>query len=274
MSRVTLPSSKLRARRRARALRFAVLVFLFCVFVVAGTVALAHAPFWRIKKVNVVGNESIASSTIASFVQEKLKGQWGYVLPKDNILLYPKASLRAELLTHFPMLRSAVLKAENFSTLMVEVGERKPHALWCGERRSAGDACVLLDDAGIAYGGAVSFAGSAYLHYYGKATEAGPAKQYLSEDTFRAVDAVALAVAADMSEDTLIYIEVDSEQDVHLGFKSGFVVIYPLDESGAAILERLKLARSAEPFATRSLSDFQYLDLRFGDKLYYKLKGE
>lgn len=274
MARVDLPASKLRARRRTRTVRLILLTFGFLMLVGIGTMSLAYAPFWRIQQVVVVGNESIATSTIEAFIKERLKGSYAYVLPKDNILLYPKSSLRAELLMRFPALRSVVLRAENFSTLGVEVGERKPHALWCGENRSTGDACVLLDDAGIAYGSAVSFAGSAYLHYYGKSETVGSARQYLTEDTFRAVDAMALAMANDIPEDTLMYITVDAQKDVRMGFESGFVVIFPLAEDGATILQRLKLARSADPFIEHKLSDFEYLDLRFGDKLYYKLKGQ
>lgn len=272
MARVDMPASRLKARRRARTLRLVILALGFLILVIIGTVALAYAPFWRIQAVVVVGAESIATSTIETFVKERLKGLYAYVLPKDNILLYPKSSLRAELLARFPALRSVVLRAENFSTLGVEVGERKPHALWCGESPVTGDACVLLDDAGVAYGSAVSFAGSAYFHYYGTASAAGSGRQYLTEDTFRALDAMALAVASDIPEDTLIDIGVDAEKDVRMRFKSGFVIIFPLAEDAATILQRLKLARSADPFTEHKLSDFEYLDLRFGDKLYYKLR--
>jgi len=45
-----------------------------------------------------------------------------------------------------------------------------------------------------------------------------------------------------------------------------------VSDSGADVLERIALALQSEPFAKRSLTDFAYLDLRFGDKLYYKLK--
>ena len=36
----------------------------------------------------------------------------------------------------------------------------------------------------------------------------------------------------------------------------------------------ITLALEAEPFKGHALSDFEYLDLRFGDRLYYKLKSE
>ena len=55
-------------------------------------------------------------------------------------------------------------------------------------------------------------------------------------------------------------------------FASGFVLKFALSDAGGDVFERFSLALAAEPFLGRSLSDFLYLDLRFGDKLYYKLK--
>jgi len=49
-------------------------------------------------------------------------------------------------------------------------------------------------------------------------------------------------------------------------------VIFALSDSGGDVYERFVLALTAEPFEGRSTGDFEYLDLRFGDRLYYKLR--
>ncbi len=274
MARVQLPESRLRARRRARRVRLVATAIGFLFLIGAGTTLLAHAPFLRIKNVDVAGVESIATSTIREFVAETLRGSYGYVLPKGNILIYPRESLKAEMLAQFPILRSVALRAQNFSSILVEVEERTPHALWCGKSRMEVSPCFLLDNSGVAYGSAVSFSGSAYVRYYGAAAEAGLAKQYLTEEKFHALDALVLAIAKDIKDDTLAHVEVDVAEDVRMGFKSGFEIIFSLREDDAAVYQHFTLALTAKPFTEHALSEFMYLDLRFGDKLYYKLRGE
>ena len=55
-------------------------------------------------------------------------------------------------------------------------------------------------------------------------------------------------------------------------FADNFTLIFTLVDQGGDVFERLTLALTSGPMAAHKLGDFQYLDLRFGDKLYYKLK--
>ena len=66
---------------------------------------------------------------------------------------------------------------------------------------------------------------------------------------------------------------VDSNGDVHIMFASGFTLLFPISADGGDVYQRFTLALQSDPFTSHKLSDFEYLDLRFGDKLYYKLKA-
>ena len=67
-------------------------------------------------------------------------------------------------------------------------------------------------------------------------------------------------------------ISVDAVGDVRVMFTNGFTLIFALSDDSGDLFERFSLALSSGPFVAHTLSDFAYLDLRFGDKLYYKLK--
>jgi hypothetical protein len=64
---------------------------------------------------------------------------------------------------------------------------------------------------------------------------------------------------------------VDENYDVYAFASNGFELIYPLSEA-SNVYTKFQLAMQADVFSKHPLSDFEYLDLRFGDKLYYKLK--
>ena len=48
--------------------------------------------------------------------------------------------------------------------------------------------------------------------------------------------------------------------------------MFALGDDGGDVFDRFSLALQSDLFKKHALSDFDYLDLRFGDKLYYKLK--
>ena len=269
MARVVLPQSKLKARRRRRRLVLAGIVLFLLLVLAGGAVALAWAPFVRIQTIEVIGASSVSTSSVESAVRGEIAGTYWYVFPRDNALFYPEAQVRAGLQQQFPVFESIALRVEGFTNLRVDVLERGPHALWCGESVASSSPCFLLDAGGVVYAPAADFSGEVYIKYYGHASDAQP-KQFLNADEFGALSAFA-AAAGQQAKDQVTSLEVgDTFATLH--FASGFALMFSTADNTADVLERFRLALTADPFTTHALADFQYLDLRFGDKLYYKLK--
>lgn len=264
MARVPLPASKVRARRRRRRVVGGALALGVVAVLVGGFVWLSHAPFLRITEVLVSGPRTVASSSVEAFVLEQLTGTYGYVLAKNNILLYPQDSIAAALATKYPQFKVVEVQAHDFSTVGVSVIEREPKALWCLE------ACYFMDEDGIVYAPAPTFSSPVYVSYRGRATDGKLPRQYLTKDEFHELSALAGAFAQKEGAEQLVEVAVDGTGDVRAQFASGFTVLFPLIEEGGDVFERYALARDAEPFKDRAIADFEYLDLRFGDKLYYK----
>ncbi len=286
MARVVLGESRLRARKRKRRLLFGGSIFFVSVFVVGGSVWLAHASFLRIITVAISGTATVPPGAIQSAVEQDIAGAYVWVYPKNNILLYPKSTIQSHLLTQFPTLKTADVHLENLHTVAVAVLERQPTALWCPATDSTGSpqagsgqvvtspACFLLDENGLAYAVAPDYSGDAYVKYSG--TEAPDALpwQYLTLQTFHSLAALVDAVAKKGGDARVSEVLSDANSDVHVKFENGFELLFALDDDTGQIFERFSLALGAAPFTVHPLGDLEYLDLRFGDKLYYKLKGQ
>jgi hypothetical protein len=203
-----------------------------------------------------------------------LAGRYWGLFPRDNIFLYPKGELRALLMARHPGFGSVTLSGEGFSGVRLDVVERAPKALWCGESAQAPAPCLTLDESGAAYALAPDFSGSIYMRYAGGLPQGPLPRQFLAPDRFRALSALADEVARRLSSTTITLVSVLDGTEARVDTASGFIVSFSLDDSGADVLERLDLALSSQPFREHALSDFEYLDLRFGDKLYYKLREE
>lgn len=273
MARAALPKSKLKIRRRRQKVRVLIVMFGIILLCIASLAALTYLPFWRITSVTVVGSESVPGRNIESVAKAEMRGAYFSLISKNNSFLYPKERIVSELRSRYPALSGVELRRQNLQTLVVEVSEYSAYALWCGESVASSSSCLLMDGAGSAYGSAVSFGGSSYVRYYGALSTTTLPRKYLPEE-FRALRALQSELEKKVPGDTLSSVSVDSYKDVRAEWRSGFELLFSLTHEGAEILERFELALLAEPFVNNPLSSFEYLDLRFGDKLYYKLKSE
>lgn len=272
MAEVRKTESPIRARRRKRRALLIWGVWGALMALVVLSVLLSHASFLRIQTVSIEGARTVAQQALEAHVREELEGKHFFLFPKDNIFLYPKAELAAALLLNYPTLREVVVAAEDFTTLSVAAQDREPRALWCGASLAAPEECLLLDEEGAAYAQAPEFSENPYVRYYGALVGEALPKQFLEQERFRSLAALVDAIALEQPDASVRGVEVG--EDVRLVLESGFVLMFVLEDDGGDVFERFTLALTAEPFNGRALSAFEYLDLRFGDKLYYKVKEE
>lgn len=270
MARIALGESRVRARRRRRRILLGTIAVGLVVIVFAGAVLLSRAPFLQVTSVVVSGAGAVGSTTIQGLAEQEMAEDYLYFFSKHNIFLYPKQGIEQGLLQKFPTLQSAAVQAENFHTVSIAVTERKPVALWCGEDASAESGCYLLDADGFAYAPAPEYSGDAFEHYYGAL--ATSTRHYLSPDEFRSLSALVAAIAGKETNEGVQSVFVDAQNDAHLVLSGGCEVRFGASDEG--VFQRFTLALTADPFTAHPLSDFEYLDLRFGDKIYYKLKAK
>ena len=265
MARVDLPQSRLRARRKRRRARLALVSLGALALLLAIVVGLTHLPFLQVREVAVSGTTTLASSTIAAYIEEAIAGYYLLVVPKRNIFIYPKRAIADGLLKRFPELRAADVHAGSFRSIEAQVIEREPKALWC-----QGSQCFRMDQGGVVYAYASGEEG--FVSYRGATVGESLPRQYLSQEEFESLFALVDAVSQKLPETPVEVVAVDAQMDAEAVLRGGFVLKFALGDAGGDVFERFTLALTSAPFAEHSLNEFEYLDLRFGDKLYYKLK--
>jgi len=268
MARVDLPQSRLRTRRRRRRWFLGGGVAFLCLLVLGGLAWLSRAPFLRVTSVQVVNAQALASSTIAQFAWDQMSGAYGWLFARNNIFLYPRQTISQQLLLQNPGLRAVDVHAQDFHTVVIKVTERTPVALWCDTD------CYYMDEQGLVYAAAPQDGAPTYISYQGPvATTTEPGlRQYLTTEEFQSLAALMAALAQTMPDNPVGQVVVDDNLDTRVYFQNDFLLIFNLKDDGGDIFERFTLALSSDVFKGKTVADFEYLDLRFGDKLYYKLK--
>ena len=270
--RVDLPRTSLRERRRKRRILLACLGVAAVVVVVAAVAGSTWLPFVRIQAIDVEGQKTVLPQAVQQVAQNELYGGYLHLFARSNIFIYPRGLIEQRLLTQFPMFQSVEVHAENFHTIGVTVTERQPVALWCGSSVSTSSSCFLVDQGGMVYAPALVYSGDAYQKFYGAVTVGALPQQFLSPEEFHSLSTFVDTLARSLGS-TVGSVMVDQDRDARVIFANGFVLLFSLDQNDGDVSDHLGLALRSSVFATHPLIDFQYLDLRFGDKLYYKLKS-
>ena len=291
MARVVSESRLHERRRRARNIRigiFCALVFLFLI----GLVALSRAPFMRITSVVVSGASDDLVPSVQGDVESKISGAYLGLFARNNILLYPKSGLVGALLEEFPELKSVSMHVVGLHTLDVVAVERQPVALWCGvsapSALSAGlfpltyPNCFYLDENSFVYASEPIPLNPADVTdmppYYGALSsgQGGVGGQFLSSQEFHTLYALVSAFQKSIQSSGGAYgvagVQVNADANIQVFFGDGFELRFLLSDNAGDVLQRFALAQSSDVFKGHTLADFKYIDLRFGDRIYYKLK--
>lgn len=222
--------------------------------------------FFTISTIEVEGGETISSDVVRTAAEQTLTGSYIKFIPYRFTWFYPKDDV-VTAVNAIDRVYNAELEVEHRTTLRITFDEYLPAALWCPEGVSVSEeTCLFLDDRGFAFAPAPRLTGASFV-------------RFVTIGTPPAVDTFALAEADMASAQSLIrlldesgwYIEVveaDAVSDAFLFVEGGGQFIVSLLASPEETISNLETILSSEEFAHIAPGNFEYIDLRFGNKVF------
>jgi cell division septal protein FtsQ len=237
-------------------------------------------PFATISEVHVAGTAAADADRVAEIAEQSIAGAYLGLFSKSNIALYPKKTIERSILLDVPRIAHADVTLENLDRLVVTVKEREVNALWCGDivpdivtdtggsvAWEATGSCYLMDEKGFIFEEAPQYDGPVYPRYYGALERGEPLAQYfLSLEEFSALQD--FHVKAHEAGLPIVGLLIVDERDMELYLESGMRVLLPRHGNNALLLENLLTVLNAEAFPGQNA--VEYVDLRFGNKAYFK----
>ena len=260
------------------------LVILFCLAYIS-----------RIKKLNISeikisGNKIIDTQTIKEAVEKKISEKYLWFFPKTNIFFYPKNDIKNELSDEFKRLKDIELSVGEGGVLHVSLIERKALYTWCGEKIDLGDElvfeneilinkCYFLDESGYIFDEAPYFSGEVYFKFYGKLEAGSPPGSFFSETNFMNLISLKETLENMKLKPVALYIMDNGTTKIYLSNESplsmGPEIIFKSDADFQKVTENLQAALATEPLQSNfknKYSSLLYIDLQFGNKVYYKFR--
>jgi len=267
-------------RKKHRALRSRVVIFLVVALIILiGLSFISWVNRFRIDEIIVSGNKVVETKDIALLIKDDIAGSYFWLFPRNNFLIYPKGKIRTELSTKYKRLKNISFNVKNPKTLEVTVSEYDGKYLWCGTTlpdlaSSANQKCYFLDNDGYVFDEAPYFSGEVYFKFYGKPSGSVPGSYFL-KNNWGNFTAFKQSLEEMHLKPSAFWLDENGEGNIGLSSELylGPKIIFKMGDNYEKVAENLQSAITTEPLRTELKTKFSsllYIDLSFGNKVYYK----
>lgn len=261
--------SKKRQHRRhiIKSTVVAILVVIFFVSVWYG----ARRPEFTITSISVEGGETVPYDLIEKKANDMLVGAYVLLIPKRFTYLYPHDRI-VKAVESIPRVKKARVIRITKNELNISFEEHMPDALWCDSvstSSSTPSRCLFVDEFGYAFSLAPNLRGGALVRYITEISEPTIDEFVLPQSTLLIFKRFAEALAERHSM-RIHAITLTKDNDLIFNLNTGADILINKDSDIQAVFDNLESILSSEEFGSLAPGDFDYIDLRFGNKIYVK----
>ncbi|MCA9360293.1 hypothetical protein H6785_01685 [Candidatus Nomurabacteria bacterium] len=239
--------------------------------IVIVTVALLVTGVWygtrlaplTISQVSVEGGKTIDLSEIAKLANKQLEGSYIGIIPRRFTWFFPKKEIISSVQS-VDRLHNVTVDNVSRTEILVTFDEYLPKALWCATVES--DDCLFLDSEGYAFGKAPRLSGGSFLRFIASGEEPLIGNTIIDNSLF--LSQIRLSELLAEHGWFVSHIEFDQVGDVFLGIVSGGELKVIAAEPPESIVENLLTILASDEFSHIKPGNFQYIDLRFGNKVF------
>ncbi len=282
----------LRKKRKKKFRKFGIFFFSL-IFLIGVSSYLSHRPEVRISKVELNGGILVTGEEVQFKALSYMNGSYMWLYPKNNALWYPHDDLEKHLKENFKRIDTININRKGFETLVVNIKERKPFAIWCNrleasesslasttdetlDTKKQKEDCYFIDQNSTIFAKAPTFSGDAYFKYYGlvgSTTEYSPIGREFISSTTKFADISAFVSKTKELKIKPMYIEAKENGEFSMFIAGGGEIYFDTRESLSIVGQNLEALLRTPAFASSTGNlPIEYIDLRYGNKLFYKLK--
>ncbi|MBM3272035.1 hypothetical protein FJY94_01990 [Candidatus Kaiserbacteria bacterium] len=290
----TLEERQRGSRTRRRKLR-ALAAVLFLFFLAGAAYGVGEASYlqrFAIGAVAVDGAETIPPRLVEAYVDTALYDGSRPYISRTTLFTYKPDQLAAGVVAFFPRVREARVERSSMlgNGITIVIKERTPFARWCKTRRveppaqatsteqqaaAESQECYLMDDGGFVFA-AVEHAGSAVPETsYVFSGGLDLTRPVIGQRYAPAHLPGMLALIRSLTEAGFAPYGASQRgsDDFAVELEGGFTVLASFGQSVADLTRNLDLVLSSQQLRDRR-AELEYVDMRFGDRVYYRFWGE
>lgn len=240
-------------------------------FVVIVVVALLIAAVWygtrisalTITEIDASGGETIKPDQVEQLVKKILEGTYLGLIPRRFAWLYPEQEI-VETVSKTERIFNVVVVRDSGTKLQITYDEYVPFALWC--RSTTDEECLFLNSEGYAFGKAPKLTGGSFLRFVTAGREPVVGEIVAESGVYKNAQELVRLLA---EENWFIsHVELDQVGDIFLSVVEGGELKINFGETPVQLIQNLQVLFASDEFKHLEPGNFQYIDLRFGNKVF------
>jgi hypothetical protein len=215
-------------------------------------------------EVTVRGGETISPQLVQAAAQSALEGNYIGIIPRRFAWWYPAENIYTNVMK-IPRIKNLQISRISGTVLEISYDEYLPYALWCAERTS--ETCLFFDAAGYAFDVAPRLIGGAFIRYRTLGKEAAVGSMIAEREQLEQIEIFIELLSVGLHFDVAA-VETDISGDVFYILSAGGELKTTLRDPAVVVYENLKTILGSKEFVHIKPGNFQYIDLRFGNKVF------
>lgn len=277
-------NEKILRERKKQNKRFGIFFLIVFIILSVGIVFLLRMKFLQLKNIEVTGNVVLEQKDIQYFINKKYEGKYLWLIPKNNTLFVLPKTVTKSLQKEFPRIDNISVRRNFPRSLSVDITERKGVYVWCGNDIGISSVskdipCFFVDKEGIIFSEAPYFSGTPFVLFLGgeKNKDQILGTQLLNQNDFKNIILIYDVISKLKLSPYAVLVLPDGEYEILLRdgqynfLNSPRIKLKDINDQ-IIISQNLAAALNTKIFKENKISDFSYIDLRFGNKVFYKLK--
>jgi cell division septal protein FtsQ len=247
-------------RRRRSILRFSVALVLL-LMAGGGAVTAFYYQKWRVSEIIIAGNNMVTREVVTEFVHTFINQKVFVIFPGDNILLVQKNELIASLTQAFPRFKDISVSREWPNKLSISVKEREAWGSYCLNKK-----CYLLDKDGYIFASSPAFEGDLFIQI----TDLRTKEIHVGERVDLGTPLIDIKNQFEAAAGPVAEIVLISNDEWRIKMSGGWQVLVNGETDLDLATKSLRV--SLAEIGKEKLKNLNYIDLRFGKKIFYKFK--
>lgn len=232
-------------------------------------------PAWQIIKIEVRGIETLSAEEIKSSVRDLLRGEYATLIPKSSFFLAQSEAIGQSLKKQFLRIAAVDVHKEFPDELQISVQERKLWGIFCNDLLEKNDntQCFYIDTNGVGYERAPRSIGSLILKIHSDQEELLLGEYIIEEPLARRMQFISAELKRAFGIETIGYMFLSRlPREIRVVTADGFQIYFNREDDFRNTFRVLKTVLEEEIKEKRPT--LEYIDLRFGNKVFYKLRGK
>lgn len=231
----------------------------------------ARTSYLRVEQIEISGTRLFPAAEIEQAVRDDLSGVSWLIIPRNNFFFISGRRISGDILQKFPQLSGIKVNKKFPRKIIIAVEERRLWGVYCLRAESALSPrqCFYLDTRATAYEDMTNFEGWLLPIIYGIEAPklGGPA---VPESMLKFFEDARSALEAIDGNLVWLGVSTTTPEDIRLGLGEGWEAIVTLSRPTSEWMSVLKTVLEHDVGDKQSL--LEYIDLRFGNRVFYKYR--